>query len=69
MKRLKNLDMQKIEKLFSDNFVFDKKDLEKGFTYFSITPIRKENKNAKGIKKWKLILLLIQLMNMAFSLA
>jgi hypothetical protein len=32
MKRPKGLNMDKIEKLFNDNFTFNKQDLDKGFT-------------------------------------
>jgi hypothetical protein len=52
MKRIKNLDMAKIEKLFNDNFTFEKNDLKKGFTYFTLTPKREENQiNKKDQKK------------------
>jgi hypothetical protein len=34
----KNLDMEKIEKLFNEHFIFDKKELEKGITRWIISP-------------------------------
>jgi hypothetical protein len=40
----KNLDMDKIEKLFNDNFTFDKNDLNKGYTCFTISPKRDQLK-------------------------
>lgn len=42
MKRLKNLDLPKIEKLFNEHFIFDKNDLNKGITCWTLTP-RREN--------------------------
>lgn len=36
----KNLDMDKIEKLFNDHFTFNKNDLNKGYTCFTLTPKR-----------------------------
>ena len=50
MKRLKNLNMPKIEKLFNDHFTFNKNDLNKGFTYFTFTP-RRDNTKKEGTKK------------------
>jgi hypothetical protein len=52
MKIIKNLNMDKIEKLFNDNFIFEKNDLKKGFTFFTITPKRENNEiNKKDEKK------------------
>lgn len=48
----KNLDMEKIERLFNEHFTFDKEDLNKGLTCWTITPKREdikpnENNNTK----------------------
>ena len=40
MIRPKHLDMERIEELFNEHFVFDKKELEQGFTSFTLTPKR-----------------------------
>jgi hypothetical protein len=49
----KHLDMQAIEKLFNEHFTFNKNDLNKGYTVFTLTPKRdnSENKfkNEKGL--------------------
>ena len=46
----KHLDMEKIERLFNEHFTFDKEELNKGITQFTITPKREdknENNNTK----------------------
>jgi hypothetical protein len=40
MIRPKNLDMARIEELFNEHFTFDKADMEKGFTMWTLTPKR-----------------------------
>ena len=40
----KNLDMEKIERLFNEHFTFDKAELNKGFTCWTITPKREDTK-------------------------
>ncbi len=40
----KGLDMAKIEKLFNANFTFEKNDLNKGITCWTLTPKRPDNK-------------------------
>ncbi len=40
MKRPKNLDMDKINRIFNEHFEFAKDDLEKGFTVWTLTPKR-----------------------------
>ena len=47
MIRPKNLDMEKIEKLFEDNFTFEREDLEKGITCWTITP-KRENESEQS---------------------
>lgn len=41
----KNLNMEKIEKLFNENFTFNKNDLNKGYTVFTLTPKRDNSQN------------------------
>ena len=43
MKRLKNLDMDKINTLFDKHFTVDKAELEKGLTMWTLTPKRDTN--------------------------
>lgn len=50
MIRPKNLDMNKINKLFNENFIFDKAELSKGCTRFIITPKRESLPIIKGVK-------------------
>jgi len=50
MIRPKNLDMNKINKLFNENFIFDKEELNKGCTRFIITPKRESLPIVKGVK-------------------
>jgi hypothetical protein len=50
MIRPKNLDMDKINKLFNENFIFDKEELNKGCTRFIITPRRESLPIIKGVK-------------------
>lgn len=52
MIRPKNLNMEKIEKLFNDNFIFNKNDLNKGVTAWVLTP-RRDNKINVSIDKKK----------------
>ena len=40
MIRPKNLNMERIEELFNEHFIFNKEDLEKGFTRWELTPKR-----------------------------
>jgi hypothetical protein len=40
----KNLDMEKIERPFNEHFTFDKAELNKGITQFTITPKREDTK-------------------------
>jgi hypothetical protein len=40
MIRPKNLDMERIEELFNEHFTFDKAEMEKGFTMWTLTPKR-----------------------------
>jgi hypothetical protein len=40
MKRLKRLDMDKINRIFNEHFEFAKDDLEKGLTIWTLTPKR-----------------------------
>jgi hypothetical protein len=40
MIRPKNLDMARIEELFNEHFTFDKAEMEKGFTMWTLTPKR-----------------------------
>jgi hypothetical protein len=40
MKTLKNLDMDKVNKLFDEHFTVDKAELEQGFTMWTFTPKR-----------------------------
>ena len=42
--------MNKINKLFNDNFIFDKEELNKGCTRFIITPRRGNLPIVKGVK-------------------
>lgn len=44
MRRLKNLDMAKIERIFNEQFEFAKEDLEKGLTVWTLTPKRDDKK-------------------------
>ena len=44
MKRPKNLDMDKINRIFNEHFEFAKEDLEKGLTVWTLTPKRDDNK-------------------------
>ena len=49
----KNLDMEKIERLFNEHFTFDKEDLNKGLTCWTITPKREDIKpNENNNTKW-----------------
>jgi hypothetical protein len=41
----KGLDMARIEELFNEHFIFDKADLEKGFTRWTISPQRDDKIN------------------------
>jgi hypothetical protein len=45
MKRLKNLDMEKVNKLFDEHFDVDKAELEKGITMWTFTPKREVKLN------------------------
>jgi len=38
----KNLDMEKIERLFNENFTFDRAELSKGYTCWTIEPKREK---------------------------
>jgi hypothetical protein len=40
MIRPKNLNMERIEELFNEHFTFDKAEMEKGFTMWTLTPKR-----------------------------
>jgi len=40
MRKIKNLDMNRIEELFNEYFTFDKAEMEKGFTMWELTPKR-----------------------------
>lgn len=40
MIRPKNLDMNRIEELFNEHFIFNKEDLNKGITMWTISPKR-----------------------------
>ena len=40
MIRPKHLDMDRIEELFNEHFTFDKAEMEKGFTMWTLTPKR-----------------------------
>jgi hypothetical protein len=44
----KNLDMEKINKLFNEHFTFNKNDLNKGYTVFTLTPIRTNSQKEEG---------------------
>lgn len=50
MKRLKNLDIPKIEKLFNDHFTVDKNELTKGITCWTLTPRRDTQNDTKGLQ-------------------
>jgi hypothetical protein len=45
MKLPKNLDMDKVNKLFEEHFTVDKAELEKGFTMWTFTPKREVKLN------------------------
>lgn len=47
MIRPKHLNMERIEELFNEHFIFDKKDLEKGITTWTISPKREEKEEKK----------------------
>lgn len=47
----KHLDMQAVEKLFNEHFTFDKAELEKGFTMWTIEPKREQNKEQEKCDK------------------
>lgn len=51
MIRPKNLDMQKIEKLFNEHFIFNKNELNKGVTAWTLTPRRDDKKIQITIKQ------------------
>lgn len=51
MIRPKGLDMARIEELFNEHFVFDKADLDKGFTRWVISPMRDDNEVNKEEKE------------------
>ena len=40
MIRPKNLNMERIEELFNEHFIFNKEDLNKGITMWTISPLR-----------------------------
>jgi hypothetical protein len=50
MKRLKNLDMDKINRIFNEHFEFAKEDLEKGLTIWTLTPKREVKLNEEENK-------------------
>ena len=43
MIRPKNLNMERIEELFNEHFTFNKEDLNKGITMWTISPLREPN--------------------------
>lgn len=47
----KNLNMEKIEKLFNEHFTFDAKQLEKGIHAFTLTPKRENEPQKDSVKK------------------
>jgi len=47
----KNLDMQKVNKLFNEYFTFNKNNLNKGYTVFTLTPKRDNSENKFKIER------------------
>lgn len=49
----KNLDMEKVNKLFNEHFTFNKNDLNKGYTVFTLTPKRDNTQKPENKTLWE----------------